>query len=117
MDIKPLPENIYDKAKELGVTEILLEFQGGSDNGYLSVSIWSSQKGRSVGELEREIERWAWDVYEYYGAGDGNDYGDNITYNLYQMTATWSEWYTDRVDGSSSESEFEVVKSEQEVTE
>jgi hypothetical protein len=31
-------------------------------------------------------------VYEYSGAGDGTDYGDNITYNLVEGKVTTQEW-------------------------
>jgi hypothetical protein len=106
MEIVPLPKRIYDKAKELGITRIELEFEGGSDEGYLGVYTEPS----SQDEFTLHLEKWAWDAYDYNGAGDGNDYGDTIEYNLNSMKASHSGWYTEtrRVDGSSSEIKLEV---------
>lgn len=44
-------------------------------------------------DLEGDIDEWAWEVYEYGGAGDGNDYGDNIEYDLETMEVTTSGWH------------------------
>jgi hypothetical protein len=108
MEIIPLPKRIYDKAKEIGTTSIELQFQGGSDEGFLNVYISCDQEGGKYFDLYDEIEEWAQDAYQYNGAGDGSDYGDNIEYNLYSMTASHSEWHTERVDGSSCEIKLEV---------
>lgn len=59
--------------------------------------------------LENEIENWAWEVYQYSGAGDGDDYGDDITYDLKEGTATSSNWYTSRYDGQSTEKDIEIT--------
>jgi len=90
MTTQPIPKAIYDKAKGLGITEIVLKFSGGNDEGHLYVE----HNGETFySELEREIEDWAWKAYEYNGAGDGTDYGDNITYNLETNEISTEEWY------------------------
>ena len=38
LEPKPLKKEIFDKARELGITEIQLEFQGGSDEGWVYVN-------------------------------------------------------------------------------
>jgi hypothetical protein len=104
MEIEPLSKEIYNKAIELKIKEIRLEFSGGNDEGNLYVSTLPSVNF----EFENEIESWAWDAYSYSGAGDGNDYGDTITYDLVNKKATASEWYTARQEGESAEIEMPV---------
>ncbi len=103
MNAKPLKKELYEKAKELGIDKITLEFSGGSDEGYLYVYT----EGRSVPrvtqpddevlrkkirQLESDIDEWVWTVYEYSGAGDGTSYGDTITYDLKNEKMSTQEW-------------------------
>lgn len=98
MNAEPLNKDIYNKAKELGVEQIILQFSGGSDEGFLNVEVIGEdsheyhydQKAR---DFIQEIEDWAWDVYDYSGAGEGTDYGDNITYDLVKGKVSTEEWY------------------------
>ena len=89
MEAQPLSKNIYNKAKKLGVEQIVLEFSGGSDEGYLHVGLAPEQNNN----FAQEIEDWAWEVYSYSGAGDGSNYGDNITYDLVKGEVSTEEWY------------------------
>lgn len=88
MNIEPLSKEIYDKAKEKGVKKIILQFSGGNDEGHLYV-----ETDPYDANMEGEIEDWAWTAYEYNGAGDGSDYGDNITYDLENGEASVDTWY------------------------
>lgn len=92
MTIKPLSKKIYNRAKELGIETIVLNFSGGDDEGYLDVGMTPEYNE----DFSREIEDWAWEVYDYNGAGDGNAYGDNVEYNLVNGTASTEEWYMTR---------------------
>jgi len=105
MTIEPLKKAIYDKAKELNIETIELRFSGGNDEGYLDVYTTPDNSA-----LESEIEEWAWEVYSYSGAGEGDDYGDNITYNLKEGKATTSEWYMARKDGDEDFCDLEVAE-------
>ena len=89
MEAQPLSKKIYNKAKKLGVEQIVLEFSGGSDEGYLHVGLAPEQNH----DFAQEIEDWAWEVYSYSGAGDGSNYGDNITYDLVKGEVSTEEWY------------------------
>lgn len=104
MQIKPLSKNIHDKAIALGVTEISLHFSGGNDEGYLNVSMMPKYDQN----LASDVEGWAWDTYSYSGAGEGNDYGDDIIYDLVNKKATASEWYTSRTEGDSEQIDLEI---------
>ena len=97
--IQPLPARIVAKAKQLKIEIITLNFSGGSDEGCLNVDVDSSQDTVASQEFLREIEEWAWSAYSYSGAGEGSDYGDDITYNLKEGTASVSDWWTDRCEG------------------
>ena len=101
--IQPLSKKIYDLAKQHEATYITLRFQGGDDQGYLYIDTDSREN------IEKEIEDWAWDVYSYSGAGDGNDYGDNITYNLVNNTVTHEEWYMVQTQNSYPAEELELA--------
>ena len=99
MDVQPLKKELYNEAKELGVTSIHLDFSGGNDEGHLyaytkhhsGLDVTEEQR-LQIRKLEGALEEWAWEVYEYSGAGDGTDYGDNITYNLVEGKVTTQEW-------------------------
>lgn len=106
MNIKALSKKIYDKAVSLGITQIELKFSGGNDEGYLSVYV----SGSSDTEFEQEIEGWAWQAYGYSGAGDGNDYGDDVVYDLVEKTATASSWSMQRTEGDSEDSALEIAE-------
>lgn len=92
MNIEPLSKQIYNKAKELGIETIVLNFSGGDDEGYLDVGMTPKYDEEFAGE----IEEWAWEVYDYSGAGDGNAYGDNVEYDLKNGKASTEEWYMTR---------------------
>jgi len=103
----PLPKKLYDEAKELGISSITLEFRGGNDEGNLYVFLVAPKtddlvkivkRKQRVSKLETDVETWAFDAYQYSGAGDGNDYGDDVTYNLETMKASVSSWMMERVD-------------------
>jgi hypothetical protein len=105
LTIEPLKKEIYNKAISLGVTQIKLRFSGGNDEGFLDVEVqpWNQA-------FAHEVEAWAWDVYDYNGAGDGSDYGDDITYDLVNKKATTQEWYTACQDGEEFEESLDVSK-------
>lgn len=109
MIIEPLKKEIYNKAKELGIETIELRFSGGSDEGYLDVYTTPDNSA-----LASEIEEWAWEVYEYSGAGEGNDYGDNITYNIKEGKATSSEWFMVVNQGEEDSCDLEVAEEQEE---
>jgi hypothetical protein len=112
-NVPALPKSIFDRAIALGVTQIDLDFRGGSDEGYLDVCVYTeATDGSNAGapecvaklyKLEKDIENWAWDVFDYSGAGDGNDYGDSISYDLVNKEVSTSGWYMAHTD---CESEF-----------
>jgi hypothetical protein len=92
MKIQPLSKEIYNEAKALNVTRILLHFSGGYDEGILNVEIDHDENPASA--LEDKVLDWAWEVYSYSGAGDGHDYGDDIIYDIANNKAHSSSWYT-----------------------
>lgn len=113
-EIKPLTKEFYDRAVELQTEKITLHFSGGNDEGYLTVHVHSKHPHlelrtskfaedvekcdkicSKISSLEMDIESWAWDVYEYGGAGDGSDYGDDITYDFVSGTVSCVEWYSE----------------------
>jgi len=87
--IEPLSKALFEKCKKKGVNVIRLEFSGGSDEGYLEVETTPHDA-----ELVDEIREWAWIAYSYSGAGEGQPYGDNITYNIEDGTVSHDEWFT-----------------------
>lgn len=115
MNIEPLNKNIYNKAVAMGLTKIVLSFSGGSDEGYLDVTLypWDPDRSSEVMALEAEIENWVWDVYCYSGAGDGSEYGDEITYDLVTKKVATKEWFMVRQDNRSDESDLKIVSDDE----
>lgn len=110
MNIEPLSKKIYDKAVSLGITQIELKFSGGNDEGYLSVYVSGQEGWESNTEFEQEIEEWAFEAYDYSGAGDGNDYGDDIVYDIVNKKATSESWYMARTSGDSEDGDLEIAE-------
>lgn len=108
MKPQPLPKAIYEKAQQLDVTSIGLEFSGGNDEGRLYVRVVSPRNYKELSGLEKQIENWAWEAYFYSGAGVGTDYGDDITYDLENSKVTTSSWEMVRKDHEKTECEFKV---------
>lgn len=108
MEARGLDSEIYQKLKDFGVTRVILSFSGGSDEGYLDVTLTPESSFDSESQrnqryaLCQEVEKWAWSVYDYSGAGDGSDYGDDIVYDLENKKISTSEWFTQRAEGQSS---------------
>ena len=104
MNAEPISKELFDKLIAAGVNEVTLRFSGGSDEGYLDVDLGDIDHFDEAGrKLINEVENWAWDVYSYSGAGEGNDYGDDIEYDLVNNRVSSQEWYTARTDGDSDE--------------
>jgi hypothetical protein len=106
MEIQPLSKKIFDKAVSLGVTEIHLNFSGGNDEGYVNINLLDEYNQ----EFAEEIEKWVWETYDYSGAGDGSDYGDDVIYDLVNKTATSDSWYMARTEGDSQSGDLEIAK-------
>ena len=109
MNIEPIPSHLYKRLVEAGVKAVHLSWSGGSDEGLLDVIITHESEGRlptAAWDLQSVVDDWAWDVYSYSGAGDGNDYGDDIRYDLTTMKATHSEWYMSRCDSADTTEPF-----------
>ena len=106
MKAEPLKKELYNKAKELGVEKIILQFSGGSDEGNLNIDMepeWNQ-------DFANAVEDWAWEVYSYSGAGDGSDYGDDIEYDLVKNKVSTSEWFTSVERGSDEDENLEIAE-------
>ena len=106
--IQPLPARIVARAKALKIEIITLNWSGGNDEGCLNVDVDSSQDTVAPRDFLDEIENWAWSAYSYSGAGDGSDYGDDITYNLKEGTASCQDWHMQRSEGETVSMPLEV---------
>lgn len=117
LSIEPLPKKIYNRALDLGAAYIKLSFSGGNDEGNCDITLSDENNvdlsHQSVGALIDEIENWVWEVYQYSGAGDGSDYGDEIAYNLKTMIATTQEWWMERSDQEEESEEFVFAEEEE----
>lgn len=94
MKATALNKEIYNKAKKFGIESITLHFSGGNDEGFLDVEL--ENEPDDCDGLREEIENWAWETYSYNGAGEGYDYGDDITYDLKNNKVLTSVWYMSR---------------------
>lgn len=117
LDPQPLPKKLWERTKQLELEIIELSFSGGSDEGYLTVDVRKKpepgqfkpvEKSKEWIRLEKDIEEWAWSVYDYSGAGEGQDYGDNVVYDLVENQVTTSEWYTTVEEGDDCMTPLEI---------
>ncbi len=106
MNAEPISKELFDKLVAAGITEVSLNFSGGSDEGYLDVTL----EPTSPRELEELVEKWAWDVYAYNGAGEGIDYGDDIVYDLVHKKVKLSEWSYVRKDRDLDDVDLEIAE-------
>lgn len=118
-EIVALPKSIYNKAIELKIGKIILHWSGGSDVGYLNISLYgkdgvhpknADNKSTEDYTFSDEIESWAEDAYDYSGAGDGTDYGDDVTYDIDKKTISISSWclekfYDEKIEMTAEEAE------------
>lgn len=95
---------LFAKLTKAGVEKLHLHWSGGSDESYLNID---TEPGTAQ-DLYTEIEEWAYDAFEYSGAGDGTDYGDDYTYDLIKKTVEHSEWCEVRQDGGTDSGKFNV---------
>lgn len=114
MQPQPLPKTLYESGKQLKLSKLFLEFSGGSDEGFLNVDCKLQEDEPQPNEkLLRsyldQVEEWAWQVYDYSGAGDGSDYGDDITYDLVEDKIKYSEWCMVREDQPEEEMTLECA--------
>lgn len=91
--IAPLTKTLRDACVDAGVKYFILRFEGGDDQGFLNVELYYKD-GETVDSLTltESIQDWAYDAYNYSGAGDGSPYGDNYTYNLVDNTVKHDSW-------------------------
>ena len=111
MNAEPINKELFVKLSQAGVTYVKLAFSGGSDEGYLDVTLDGEDvdyHDEAYRKLEREVEDWAWGAYSYSGAGEGYEYGDTIEYDLVKKKTRTSEWATERVDGPERDGDLEI---------
>ena len=101
-----LDKGLYERAVAAGITSITLSFSGGSDEGYLNVVL--DKDNEITSELAEDIETWVWDNCNYSGAGDGNAYGDDVTYDLVNKKVTETGWYVSRTEEDSESHTFGI---------
>jgi len=113
----PLPLRFMTRALSLGVSEIRLNWSGGSDEGHLNIDLrdnegqhlyFYGEDNQDIRNLGEELDEWAWDTVSYGGAGDGNSYGDVIRYNLKEGTVSTETWWTEEIYGGESHDTMET---------
>jgi hypothetical protein len=115
MDAEPLSKEIYDKAKSIGVTAIRLEFQSGIYEGYLTVVLeYGGKHQLDDDEFVRQIDDWAWEVYDYPGAGEEVAYGDIVVYDLMNNQVVVEEWHHEIVSSKSKPVALQLAEPEDE---
>lgn len=107
--IQPLSKEIYQILQENNIEKLILRFSGGSDEGYLDIDTEGGNHLSS--KIIDRIEDWVWETFDYSGAGDGNNYGDILTYNLKDMTVEHEEWYMQPTSTFHNPQNLEIDKS------
>lgn len=105
-----LDRELYAKLRAAGIVRVDINWSGGSDEGYLDVNLYRAGDALPINDqdLSAAVETWAEGAFDYSGAGDGNDYGDDYVYDLLAHMVTHSEWYHQRVEGGTERSPLEL---------
>jgi hypothetical protein len=105
-----LARELYAKLRGAGIIRVDINWSGGSDEGNLDVNLYRAREEYPVDDrtLSSAVEEWAYDAFDYSGAGDGNDYGDDYVYDLIAHTVTHSEWFHQRVEGDTAREPLEL---------
>jgi hypothetical protein len=113
MEIKPFPHNLALALAEKEIERVEISFSANGDEAYVDIGLYTDD-GRLWGmvhhknvDLRRVLLEWVADAYEY--SGDGEGYGDVVTYDFLNNTVTHVYWYDEREEGESSKHELVVV--------
>ena len=126
--IAPVPKELFELCKEECICEVIICWEGGSDEGYVTVTAYkegedqnwykASQERSDVEKaailvVEQKFEEWAYE-HSYSGAGEGIPYGHDLTIDILNKTVKLDAWYMSRVDEPAfSERELEFSGDEE----
>lgn len=109
MKAQPIPKDLFDKLKAAKVAYLTLNFMGGNDECNLDIN-YTTEDYKPVPDLIKgEINDWAWTAYNYSGAGDGSDYGDDVFYDLLNGKVRTQEWAKETVYSKAETNKMEVA--------
>ena len=112
--IAPIPKELFELCEEECISEVIICWEGGSDEGYVTVTAWkegeeknwykASQERNDVVKavievIEKKFEDWA-DNHRYSGAGEGSPYGHDLTIDILNKKMSCEQWWMQRVDES-----------------
>ena len=120
-----LSKELFNRAKKLDIISFTLNWEGGSDEGYLYVDYeilqkrlngetkWSLREKNpeyhaALNQWETDLHDWAHRTFAYNGAGTGSRYGDTYEYNLVEGTVTHQEWWMVRQEGGATSDTLET---------
>ena len=109
MKAQPIPKDLFDKLKAAKVDYLTLNFMGGSDECNLDINYTTDDYKTVPDLLKEEINDWAWTAYNYSGAGDGSDYGDDVVYDLLNGKVRTQEWSKETVYSKVEANKMEVA--------
>ena len=111
-NIAPIPKELFDLCEEECISEVIITWEGGSDEGYVTVTAWKEGEEKNwltllekrndvekavIEVIEKKFEVWA-DNHCYSGAGDGSPYGHDLTIDILNKKMSAEQWWMERVD-------------------
>jgi hypothetical protein len=115
MNAQPIPASLFKRARQLEITQINLHFDGGSDEGNLHIFFsLETEGGKYTDEVvafKNEVESWAWNAYDYNGAGEGIPYGDDYIYDLILERVKHISWHYSPISEADN-MPFEILEQE-----
>jgi hypothetical protein len=106
MSYQNIPKELFQKLKEAGAETLVVKLEGGNDEAIIDVDVLPYTA--HSGAIARDVEDWVWNSFCFSGAGDGNPFGENYTYDLKKGTVHSESWYTEVVPGDKDEESFTV---------
>ena len=108
----PIPKELFELCEEECISEVIISWEGGSDEGYVTVKAWKEYEEKSwykasqersdvekavIEVIENKFEDWAGE-HSYSGAGEGSPYGHDLTIDILNKKMSAEHWYMVRVD-------------------
>ncbi|MBT94300.1 MAG: hypothetical protein CMA60_05685 [Euryarchaeota archaeon] len=111
--IAPIPKELFELCEKECISEVIISWSGGNDEGYVEVTAWKvgEEKGSwymaeqerndvekaAIRVIENKFEVWA-DEHSYSGAGEGSPYGHDLTIDILNKKMSAEQWWMERVD-------------------
>jgi hypothetical protein len=117
-------KNLYNLLKKHKVKGVMLKFSGGHDEGFLDMFLEYRREGDDkiyntahcydnptiIEDIKNIVYDAAMYGFQYSGAGDGTDYGDDYYFDLDTGVIRHEEWYMVEYSNTLPEKKMQMLE-------